>query len=100
MLSIVYTWGVHEMLFQVLPCHCHHQFLFSQPQEDALTPGPPENKASYTKNYDALVYNINQARQYFSQQGYLPNRLMTACVIATDDVYIHHQCQQSIFPLK
>jgi hypothetical protein len=25
---------------------------------------------------------------------------MTACLIATDDVYIHHQCHQSIFPLN
>jgi hypothetical protein len=25
---------------------------------------------------------------------------MNACLIATDDVYIHLQCQQSIFPLR
>jgi hypothetical protein len=25
---------------------------------------------------------------------------MTACLIATDDTYIHHQCQESIFPLR
>ncbi len=25
---------------------------------------------------------------------------MTACLTATDDEYVHHQCQQSIFPLQ
>ncbi len=59
-------------------------------------PVPQKIKQYYTKNYDALVYNINQARQSFSQQGFMPNRSMTACLIATDDVYVHHQCQQCI----
>ena len=54
--------GAHSTLLKVLLCHSDHWLLFSQPHKDALTPGPPENKASYTKNYDALVYNINQAR--------------------------------------
>ncbi len=63
-------------------------------------PVPQKIKQSYTKNYNALVYNINQARQSFSQWGFVPNHLMTACLIATDDVYIHHQCHQSIFPLN
>ncbi len=40
---------------------------------------PQKIKQSHTKNYNALVYNINQARQSFSQQGYMPNCLMTAC---------------------
>jgi hypothetical protein len=63
-------------------------------------PVPQKIKQSYTKNYDTLVYNINQARQSFYQWGFMPNCLMTACLIATDDVHIHHQCYQSIFPLK
>ncbi len=61
---------------------------------------PQKIKQNYTKNYNALVYNINQARQSFSQQGFMPNCSMTDCLIATDDVYVHHQCQQSIFPLN
>ncbi len=61
-------------------------------------PVPQKIKHSYTKNYDTLAYNINQARHSFSQQGFAPNCLMMACLIATDDVYIHHQCHQSIFP--
>ena len=66
----------------------NHWFLLSQPHKDALTPGsPPILMQSYTKNYNALVYNINQARQSFSQQGFVPNCSMTASLIATDDVY-------------
>jgi hypothetical protein len=57
----------HAILLYVLLCHSDHQVLFSQHHEDALTPGPPGNKLSYTKNYNALVYNINQAKQFFSQ---------------------------------
>ncbi len=100
---VVHSWymGAHStLLLWVLLCHSNHQLLFSQPHEDALTLGPPEKKQSYTKNYDALVSNINQARQSFSQWGFMPNRSMMACLIATDNVYVHHQCQQSIFPLK
>ncbi len=52
-------------------------------------PVPQKIKQSYTKNYNALVYNINQARQSFSQQGFMPNCSMTACLIATDDVYMY-----------
>ncbi len=63
-------------------------------------PVPQKIKQSYTKNCNALVYNINKARQSFFQWGFVPNCLMTACLIATDDVYIHHQCHQSIFPLN
>ncbi len=63
-------------------------------------PLPQKIKQSYTKNYNTLVYNINQARQSCSQQGFVPNCLMTACLIATNDVYIHRQCHQSIFPLN
>ncbi len=57
-------------------------------------------KQSYTENNNALVYNINQARPSFSQRGFMPNCSMTAYLIATDDVNIHHQCQQSIFLLN
>ncbi len=63
-------------------------------------PVPQKIKQSYTKNYNALVYNINQAKQSFSQWGFMTNCLMTACLIATDDVYVHRQYQQSIFPLN
>ena len=56
-----------------------------------LHPVPQKIKQSYTKNYDALVYNVNQARQSISQQGFVPNRSMTASLIATDDVYVGPQ---------
>ncbi len=49
---------------------------------------PQKIKQSYTKNYDALVYNINQARQSCSQWGFVPNHSMTACLTATDVVYM------------
>ena len=71
MLSIVDTCGHIQHFFK--SCLSDHRFLFSHPHKDALKPGPPGNKQSYTKNYDTLVYNINQARQYFSQQGFVPN---------------------------
>ncbi len=94
--------GVHAILLWVLLCHSNHRFFFSQPHKDALTPSPPANKAKlhHIYSYNALIYNIKQAGQFFSQQVFLQNCSMTACVIATDDVCIHHQCQQSIFPLR
>ncbi len=100
-LSIVDTWGCIQHFFKswfaiiVTIGFCSvsltrmHWHLVSQ-----------KIKQSYTKNYNALVCNINQARQSFSQWGFMPNCSMTACLIATDDVYVPHQCQQSIFPLN
>jgi hypothetical protein len=43
---------------------------------------------------------IKQAMQFFLTEVYLPICLMMAPLNATDDVYIHNQCQQSMFALK
>ncbi len=101
MLSIVDTWGRIQHFFK----SCFAIVTIGSCCSVSLTrmhwhPIPQKIKQSYTKNYNALVYNINQTRQPFSQQGFMPNFLMTACLIATDEVYVHCQCQQSIFPLK
>ncbi len=56
-------------------------------------------KQKLHENYNTLVYNINQARQSFSQWGFVPNCLMMACLIATDDVYTPPVSPKH-FPLK
>jgi hypothetical protein len=65
---IVHCWymGAYAIVLIVLLCHSDHRFLFSQPHEDALTPGPPADKAKSCniKSYDALIYH-KQARQLF-----------------------------------
>jgi hypothetical protein len=99
MLSIVDTWGCIQHFFK--SCLAIVTIGFYSVSLTRMHWHPvPQKKQSYTKNYNILVYNINQARQSFSQWGFVPNCLMTACLIATDDVYIHHQCHQSIFPLN
>ncbi len=100
MLSIVDTWGRIQHFFKDCFAIVTIGFCSVSLTRMHWHPVPQKIKQSYTKNYDALVYNINQARQSFSQQGFVPNCLMTACLIATHDVCIHHQCHQSIFPLK
>ncbi len=100
MLSIVDTWGRIQHFFMSCFAIVTINFCSVSLTRMHWHPVPQKIKQSYTKNYDALVYNINQARQSFSQWGFVPNRLMTTCLIATDDVYVHHQCQQNIFPLK
>jgi hypothetical protein len=96
MLSIVDTWGCIQHFFKsciailtigscsvsLTRMHWH------------LVP-PQKIMQSYTKNY----HNINHARQSFSQQGFVPNCLMTAYLIATDDVYTPPVSPKR-FPLK
>jgi hypothetical protein len=98
MWSIVGTWGRMQYFFKSCSAIVTTSFCSVSLTRMHRHPLPQEIKQSYTKNYDALVYNINQARQSFSQQGFVPNCLMTPCLIATNDVYIHHQCHQSIYP--
>ncbi len=100
MLSIVDAWGCIKHFFKSYLAIVTIGFCSVSLIRMHWHPVPQKIKQSYTKNYDTLVYNINQARQSFSQQGFVPNCLMMACVIATDDVYIHHQCHKSIFPLN
>ncbi len=47
MWSIVDTWGCMQYFFKSCSAivNSDHQFLFSQPNKDALTPSPPGNKA-------------------------------------------------------
>ncbi len=71
MLSIVNTWG---RIQQVLLSHSDHWFLFSQPHEDALTPGPPENKAKVTLRTRIHWYTAS------TRQGNLfPNEVLLSC---------------------
>ncbi len=98
MLSIVDTWGRIQHFFK--SCYAIGTIgccSVSLPRMH-WHPVPQKIKQSYTKNYNALVYNINQAKQSFSQQGFMQNCSMMACLTAIDDVYVHHQCQQSLFP--
>ncbi len=92
MLSIVDTWRRIHHFFKSCFAIVTISFCSASLTRMHWHPVPQKIKQSYTKNYNALVYNINQVRQSFSQQGFMPNRLMTACLIATDDVYVHHQC--------
>ncbi len=100
MLSIVDTWGRIQQFFKscfaIVTIGCCSVSLTRMHWH----PVPQKLKQSYTNNYNAVVYSINQARQSFSQQGFVPNCLMMAYLIATDDVHVHHQCYQSIFPSK
>ncbi len=99
MLSIVDTWGYIQHFFKSCLAIVTISFCSVSLTRMHWYPVPQKMRQSYTKNYDALVYYINQARQSFSQQGFVLNRSMLACLIA-NDVYIHHQCHQSIFPLN
>ncbi len=100
MFSIVDIWGRIQHFFKSCLAIVTIGFCSVGLTRMHWLPAPQKIKQSYTKNYNTLVYNINQARQSFSQQGFVPNCSMRACLIATDDVYIHHQCHQSIFPLN
>ncbi len=100
MLSIVDTWGCIQHCFKSCLAIVTMGFCSVSLTRMHWHPVPQKKSKSYTKNYDTLVYNINQARQSFSRQGFVPNCSMTACLVATDDVYIHNQCHQSIFPLN
>ncbi len=99
MLSIVNTWGCIQHFVKSCLAIVTISFCSVSLMRMHWHPVPQKVKQSYTKNYNTLVYNINQARQSFSQWGFVPNCSMMACLITTDDVYIHHQCHQSIFPL-
>ncbi len=100
MSSIVDTWGhiqnFFKSCFAIVTIGCCSVSLSRMHWHRV----PPKIKQSYTNNYDALVYNINQARKSFPQWGFMPNCLMIACLIAADDAYVHRQCQQSIFPIS
>ncbi len=100
MLSIVDTWGCIQHFFKscfaIVTIGCCSVSLTRMQWH----PVPQKIKQSYTKNYNALVYNINQARQSFSQQCFMLNCSTTAYLIATDDVYVHCKCQQNIIPLN
>jgi hypothetical protein len=100
MLSIVDTWGHIQNFFKSCFGVLTIGFCSVSLTRMHWHSVPQIIKQSYTKNYDALVYNINQVRQSFPQWGFMPNCSMAACLIATDDVYVHHQCQQIIFPLN
>jgi hypothetical protein len=100
MLSIVETWGCIQHFFKSCLAIMTIGFCSVSITRIHWHLGPQKIKQSYTKNYSTLVYNINQVRQSFSQPGFVPKFLMMACLIATDDVYIHHQCHQSIFLLN
>ncbi len=100
MLSTVDTWGRIQHLFKACLAKVTIGFCSVSLTRMHWHPVPQKIKQSYTKNYDTLVYNINHVRQSISQQGFVPNCSMTACVIATDDVYITHQYHQNIFPLN
>jgi hypothetical protein len=73
MLSIVDTWGHIQHFFQSCLAIVTIDFCSVTLTRMHWHPVPPGNKQSYPKNYDTLVYNINQARQSFSQQGFVPN---------------------------
>jgi hypothetical protein len=88
MFSIVDTWGFIQHFFKSCLAIVTIGFCSVSLTRMHWHPVPQKIKQSYTKNYDTLVYNINQARQSFSRRGFVPNRLMTACLIATDDVYM------------
>ncbi len=98
MLSIVDTWGRIQHFFKFCLAIVTIGFCSVSLMRMHWHLVPQKIKQSYTKNYHTLVYNINQARQSFSQHGFVPTCSMTACLIATDDVCIHQQCHQSIFP--
>ncbi len=87
MLSIVDTWGCIQHFFKSCLAIVTMGFCSVSLTRMHWHPVPQKVKQSYTKNYNTLVYNINQARQSFSQWFFFPNCSMTACLIATDDVY-------------
>ncbi len=86
MLPIVDTWGHMQYFFKSCFAMVTTGFCSVSLTRMHWHLVPQEIKQSYTNN--ALVYNINQARQSLSHQDFLPNCSMMACLIATDDVYM------------
>ncbi len=74
MWSIVDTWGRMQYFFESCSAIVTTGFCSVSLTRMHWHPDPQEIKQRYTKNYDALVYNINQARQSF------PNKVL--CQIA------------------
>jgi hypothetical protein len=81
MLPIIDTWGHIQYFFKSCFAIVTTSFCSASLTRMHWHPVPQEIKESYSKNYNALVYNINQARQPFSQQGFFPYCLMMACLM-------------------
>ncbi len=64
-LSTVYTWGCMQYFFKSCLAIVTTGFGSVSLTRMHWHTVPQEIKQSYTKNYDALVYNINQGRQFF-----------------------------------
>ncbi len=97
MLSIADTWGCMQYFFKscfVIVTTSFHSVRLTRMHQH---PVPQKIKQSYTRAKMHCYTTSNRWGNFF-QRGFLTNSSMTACLIATDDVYAHHQCQQSIFP--
>ena len=99
MLSIVDTWGCIQHFFKVLISHITIGSCSVSLTRMHWHLVPPPKKCKVTLRTTMHWYTTSTRQgNLFSQQGFVSNCLMMACLIATDDVYIHHQCHQSISP--
>ncbi len=99
MLSIVDTWGCMQHLFKSCFAIVTTGFCSVSPMRMHWHLVSQEIKQSYARTM-MQWYTTSNRQGIFSQWGFFPYCLMMACLIATDDVYEHHKCQQSIFPLR
>jgi hypothetical protein len=75
MLSILDTWGCMQYLFKSCSAIVTTSFCSVSLTRMHWHLVPQKIKQNYTKNYNALVYNINQKKQSFSQQGFFAKSL-------------------------
>ncbi len=99
MLSIVDTWGriqhFFKSCFAIVTIGCCSVSLTRMHWHLV----PQKIKQSYTENYDALDTTSTRWGNLFSNEGFVPNCTMTACLIATDDVYVGYRTDKFMLPV-
>ncbi len=99
-LSIVDTWGRIQHFFK--SCLAIVTIGFCSATLTRMHWHPVPQEISKVTLRTTIHWYTTSTRQgnIFPMRFCAKLRSMMACLIATDDVYIHHQCHQSIFPLN
>ncbi len=102
MLSIIDTWGHMNYFFKsgfVIATTGFSSVSLMQ-MNWCLVPQQIKCKVMQYQELWSTGIHHKTGKAIFTDKGSLPNYSMTALLLATDDAYIHNQCQQSIFALK
>ncbi len=91
MLSIVDKWGCIQYFFNFCFAIVTTSY-FQSASWGCIDTQSPRKWSKVTLELQCTGIQHQTGEAFFSQWGFLPNHSMTACLIATDDVYVHHQC--------